>query len=103
MRKFGLVLLLMVSYPSVSKNMDDFFIEYPDIKENIALRHQVISTTQGLITMDSYTSGTNAADTLKNEGYDYAKLALRQIVNLCELEATPLNHDECELAKKNSK
>lgn len=103
MRKFCLVLLLIVSYPSLSKTIDDFFIEHPDIKDNIAIRHQVISTTQGLVTMDSYTTGVSAAETLKNEGYDYAKLALRQIVDLCKLESISLSSDECDLAKKNSK
>lgn len=109
------VLLLLLLLPSISsaKSLDDFFNEHPDLKNNIFTR-DAITTQSRVATINDVMlqkqpgemSGAVTNRLLKENGYDYARLAMRQLSQVCTAgmgeSAAQLKEDDCALILKNA-
>ncbi|WP_447874676.1 hypothetical protein [Serratia fonticola] len=111
--KKALLLLILLPGLSCAKSLDDFFNDHPDLKNNIFTRN-AITTQARVATLNDVMmqkqpgemSGHVINRLLKENGYDYARLAMRQLSEVCNTgmaeSAVQLKKDDCTMILKNT-
>lgn len=111
--KKALLFLILLPGLSCAKSLDDFFSDHPDLKNNIFTRN-AITTQARVATLNDVMlqkqpgemSGHVINRLLKENGYDYARLAMRQLSEVCNTgmaeSAVQLKKDDCAMILKNT-
>lgn len=111
--KRALLLLFLIPGFLCAKSLDEFFKDHPDLKSNIFTRN-AITTQARIATLNDVMqqkqpgemSGHVMNRLLKEDGYDYARLAMRELSEICTSgmgESTKqLKKDDCALILKNT-
>lgn len=93
-------------------SLDDFFKKNPDLQKNTAVRMAITTQAQGTAMTDGdmITTGEDYMKAVKEvkgkmreNGYDYAVIAVREIQSLCENDMADmysLSPKDCELIKQ---
>ncbi|MNG58374.1 hypothetical protein D3C81_15690 [compost metagenome] len=112
MKKAFLILLLLPCLSS-AKSLEEFFNEHPELKNNIFTRDAITSQARVATLNDvmlqkqpGEMSGHVMNRLLKENGYDYARLAMRQLSEVCNSgmaeSAAQLKKDDCALILSNT-
>ncbi|PLJ44360.1 hypothetical protein B6J65_28895 [Klebsiella quasipneumoniae] len=106
--------LCFISFSCLSQSLDDFFRDNPELKSNPYTRSAVVSEA-GVATVNDVLlekkPGEMSAQVmkrlLKENGYNYALVAVRQLSELCRQgvaeSAANLKKEDCELIEEHNK
>jgi uncharacterized protein len=99
---------------SAGKTIDDFFTDNPALAKNIYIKKAIDDIAKGQSFSDSFTGALTSksrgssilramSDNALENGYDYARLAVRSLQNSCELgmgNAFGLRDNECQILSR---
>ncbi|HGM6901620.1 TPA: hypothetical protein ACKQDC_000189 [Serratia marcescens] len=111
--KKAFLFLLLLPCLSPAKSLEEFFNEHADLKSNIFTRDAITSQARVATLNDvmlqkqpGEMSGHVMNRLLKENGYDYARLAMRQLSEVCNSgmaeSSVQLKKDDCALIIKNA-
>ncbi|MBK4119156.1 hypothetical protein JHE03_23005 [Pluralibacter gergoviae] len=113
MRLF-IAVLCFVSFSCLAQSLDDFFRDNPELKANPYTRNAITSEA-GVATINDVLlekkPGEMSAQVmkrlLKQDGYNYALVAVRQLSTMCKQgvaeSSSNLKDDDCKLILRESK
>ncbi|MDE9479396.1 DUF4431 domain-containing protein [Xenorhabdus bovienii] len=93
-----------------SRTMDDFFSDNPELSENIYLKKAIKDMAGGYALSDVYPSSSDETNAIRarnaklsESGYDYARLAVRELQDNCQTglgRVFGLQEKECQILSK---
>lgn len=108
------VTLLFIPFVCFSQSIDDFFKDNPDLKSNPFTRSAIISQA-GVATLNDVMlqkqpgemSGQVMKRLLKEDGYNYALVAIRQLAEQCKQgvaeQASNLKESDCNMIEEHNR
>ncbi|MBD8359227.1 hypothetical protein D5Y64_28700 [Klebsiella pneumoniae] len=106
--------LCFMSFSSLTQSLDDFFRDNPELKSNPYTRSAIVSEA-GVATINDVMlekkPGEMSAQVmkrlLKEDGYNYALVAVRQLSEMCRQgvaeSASNLKKEDCKLIEKHNR
>ncbi|MFP1742473.1 hypothetical protein [Lonsdalea quercina] len=112
-KKVVFAAIVIFSSSVSAKTMKDFFSEHPALYENIYTRQAIKEQADGLAALDAMGEDTSLtslskkqSQLIRDEGYNYADLALRDLVTYCDDQDLATLHrlreKECEILASES-
>lgn len=108
------VALLFIPFACFSQSIDEFFKDNPDLKSNPFTRSAIISQA-GVATLNDVMlqkqpgemSGQVMKRLLKEDGYNYALVAIRQLAEQCKQgvaeSASNLKESDCKMIEEHNR